>query len=229
MSLSKEAATNEAEADTDCARAIENNDRADRTSPKDHSAKTCLLKEAATNEAPGGFDPARGILHAVTPLLCPAELGGRHRGHNETQAGSVSAQGVNMTTPGVAGTPPPGGDGEFVPKFVPKFVPEFVPAIPLTFSSTKLQMKESFPPLSLVPNTTHTPKETSREMFTGMGKRGEAEAEIDGQTYDSTTQLPQDAAHNLERSISVNNGRSIMLRFGSRQASHNYAGNCVEG
>ena len=38
---------------------------------------------------------------------------------NETQGGCVSAQGVNMTTLGVAATPPPGGDGESV------FVPEF--------------------------------------------------------------------------------------------------------
>ena len=111
-----------------------------------------------------------------------------------------------MTTPGVAGTPPPGGDAEFVPMFVP----EFVPTIPSTFSSTRLHMKESFPRLSLVPNTTHTPKETFREMFTGMRKKGEAVAKIVGQTYDSNTRGPQDAAQNLERPISVNGGRSII-------------------
>ena len=53
--------------------------------------------------------------------------------------------------------------------------------------------------------------------------RREAEAKINGQTCDSTTKLPQYVAQNLERPVSVSDGRSIMLRFGSRQASRNSA------
>ena len=84
-----------------------------------------------------------------------------------------------------------------------------------------------FPALSPVPNTTHTPKETIREIFTGMGKRGEAEAEqsqgMEEELCDSTNQEPQDVAQFLGQPISFNKGRSITLRFGSRQASRNAA------
>ena len=48
-------------------------------------------------------------LHAVNSLLCPVpDKDGRYRGRwiNDAKGGCVSAQGVNMTPPGVAAAPP---------------------------------------------------------------------------------------------------------------------------